>query len=235
MEPVILACTDPSAPSRSTVDWAEREARLRGVPMRTFVGAPPDPGHAKLIVCGVPHGIDDTGRPLGSLFPAAVRATERPLVLVPDGHASTHRSGTVLLGVDARAPSDATIGFAFDSARVCDALLHVVHAWLLPPCAAEWPFGVPEEERATWEDQEVQLLADVLRPWRERYPRVAVLEDVVLFTPAQALLHHAHSATLIVVGRKSGTEEWGEVVRALLREAARPLAVVPASRQLLPS
>ncbi|WP_405539727.1 universal stress protein [Streptomyces sp. NBC_00075] len=227
MDQVILACTDPSAPSRSAVDWAEQEARLHGLPMRTFLGAPPDPGRAKVIVCGAPHGADDTDRPLGSLLPAAARATDRPLVLVPDGRASAHRSGKVLLGMDARDPSDGTIDFAFDSARVRDALLHVVHTWSLPPCAAEWPFAVPETERATWEDQEVQLLADVLRPWRARCPRVAVREDVVLLPPVQALLHHAESAALIVVGREPGTE-WGEVVRALLHEAASPVAVVPA-------
>ncbi|NEC91041.1 universal stress protein [Streptomyces sp. SID12501] len=180
-----------------------------------------------MIVYGIPHGADAPGLSLGSRLPAAIRATDHPLVLVPNGHGATHRSGSILLGTDARNPSDGTIDFAFDSARVRDALLHVVYAWSLPSCAAEWPFGVPEADRATWEDHEVQLLADVLGPWREKYPQVAVLEDVVLFTPAQALLHHAGSAALVVVGRKSGTE-WGEAVRGVLHEAACPVAVVPA-------
>ncbi|MFF7129282.1 hypothetical protein [Streptomyces sp. NPDC008240] len=43
--------------------------------------------------------------------------------------------------------------------------LHALHAWELPSCAAGLPFGVPEDDRATWEDHEVQLLADALRPW----------------------------------------------------------------------
>lgn len=133
----------------------------------------------------------------------------------------------VLLGVDARAPSDGAIGFAFDSARVRGAPLHVVHAWSLPPAAAEWPFAIPEEDRATWEDHEVQLLADVLRPWRARYPEVPVLEDVVLLPPAEALLHHSGSAAQVVVGRRPGAE-WGEVARTLVQEAACPVAVVPA-------
>ncbi|MFJ1811174.1 MULTISPECIES: hypothetical protein [unclassified Streptomyces] len=81
-------------------------------------------------------------------------------------------------------------------------------------------------ERASWEDHEVQLLADVLRPWRAKFPRVPVYEDVALFTPAQALVHHAGSASLVVVGRNAGTG-WGEVVRALVRRAACPVAVVP--------
>ncbi|MFF3942926.1 universal stress protein [Streptomyces phaeofaciens] len=222
MERVILACTDTSARSRSAVDWARREAQLHGLPMRVAIGSPPDPRQAKMIVYGVPHEADPTGRPVGS----RVLAADRPLVLVPDGTAPAHPSGRVLLGTDARNPSGGTIDFAFDSARVRAALLHVVHAWSLPACAAEWPFGVPERERATWEDHEVQLLADVLRPWREKYPEVPVLEDVVLLAPPQALLHHAESATLVVVGGKPG-HEWSKVVGALLRDAACPVAVVP--------
>jgi hypothetical protein len=180
-----------------------------------------------MVVCGVPRGAEPTGRPLGSRFLVAVRAYGRPLILVPDGPAPAHRLGKVLLGTDARNPSDDTLAFAFDCARARGALLHVVHAWSLPSGAAEWPFGVPERERATWEDHEVQILADVLRPWREKYPLVPVLEDVVLCTPAHALLHHATSAALVVVGRKPDAER-DEVVGALLHEAACPVAVVPA-------
>ena len=226
MERVILACVDPAERGRSAVDWAGREARLRGLPMRLVLGSPADPSQARMIVCGVPHEAEATGRPLDSRLPVAVRDSGCPLVLVPDGPASAGRSGKVVLGVDARASSDGAIAFACDSARVRGVRLHVVHAWSLPSRAAQWPFGVPEKERAAWEDHEVQLLADTLRPWREKYPEVPIFEDVVLFTPAQALLHHSENAALVVVGRKPGTRR-GEVLRALLREAACPVAVVP--------
>lgn len=227
MSRVIIACTDPSGPSRRAVDWAEREARLRGLPAPVVLAVPPDPGRVEMVVCGVP-GPSDAGDPdPGLRLPAAVRAGGRPLVLVPDGSARPPRSERILLGTDARRASDDVIGFAFDSARAHGALLHVVHAWSLPSCAAEWPFGVPEAEHAIWEDHEVQLLADVLRPWRERYPQVPVYEDVLLLAAAQALLHHADGASLAVVGARPG-EEWGEVVRLLLRRGSCPVAVVPA-------
>ncbi|MFJ5778885.1 universal stress protein [Streptomyces sp. NPDC093094] len=228
-ERVILACTDPSARGRSTVDWAEEEARLHGLTMRAVVGSPPDPAPAGTIVCGIPGDAGASGRPPGSRVPSAAVASDRPLVLVPDGFPSAppRRSREVLLGVDARDPSGGAIGFAFESARVRGVRLHAVHAWSLPPRAAEWPFGVPEEERGEWEDQEVQLLADALRPWRGKYPEVPVLEDVLLFAPADALLHHAGGAGLIVVGRRPGAG-WGRVVRALLRGTPCPVAVVPA-------
>ncbi|MER5942036.1 universal stress protein [Streptomyces sp. NPDC001928] len=91
---------------------------------------------------------------------------------------------------------------------------------------SELPYGVPEEDRGGWEDQEVQLLADALRPWREKYPQVRVLEDVRLFTPAHALIQRSAGAELVVVGRGSGGEP-GSTARELLRESVCPVAAVP--------
>ncbi|RPE46610.1 hypothetical protein EDD90_9959 [Streptomyces sp. Ag109_O5-1] len=47
------------------------------------------------------------------------------------------------------------------------------------------PVGVPDVDRAAWEDQQVQFLADVPRPWRARHAGVPVLEDVRLFAPGR--------------------------------------------------
>ncbi|MFD8725802.1 universal stress protein [Streptomyces sp. NPDC059629] len=141
-------------------------------------------------------------------------------------HMPGYRSGRVLLGLDARHPVGNTIDVAFESARARGALLHVVHAWSLPLGAAEWPFGVPEKDRATWEDHEVQLLADALRPWHERYPDVPVLQDVLLLSPVKALLHRCGRAALVVVSGGPGPG-CGEAMRTLLREAECPVTVVP--------
>ncbi|MFF4350057.1 universal stress protein [Streptomyces sp. NPDC001530] len=143
----------------------------------------------------------------------------------PSGSRRTAYDG-VTLGVDAHDPAEAAIDFAFDTARIRGARLHVLHAWALPPRAADFPFGIPEEDRATWEDHEVQLLSDVLRPWRGKYPEVEVLEDVVLFTPAQALIRDSAHAGLVVVGRRSRSEP-SSVVQKLLRHAKCPVTVVP--------
>ncbi|MGW7419158.1 universal stress protein [Streptomyces sp. NPDC054813] len=132
-----------------------------------------------------------------------------------------------MLGVDARDPSEAALGFAFDSARLRGVRLHAVHAWALPADAADRPFGVPESDRATWEDHEAQLLDDALRPWCEKFPAVQVLADVRLFGPAEALLHCSERAGLVVVLRDSGTIGWEEAARALLRRGTCAVAVVP--------
>lgn len=226
MEQVILASSDPSAPSRTATDWAAHEAWLRGLPLRVVHGPPQEVSEAKVVVCGLRREDVADSQTAGSTLPANLEAAARPLVFVPDDLAGARRSEGVTLGMDARDPAAAAIDFAFDSTRIRGSRLHVVHAWSLPARAAELPFAIPEEDRAAWEDQEVQQLADALRPWREKHPEVPVLEDVVLFTPAQALLHCSADAALVVVGWRPGAE-WSYVIRSLLREATCPVAVVP--------
>ncbi|MEU3980844.1 universal stress protein [Streptomyces sp. NPDC026672] len=206
MDRVLLTTT-----ARAAADWAERAAVLRGLPLCT--GRAADADGARLVVA-------DTGGPVPETVP-------RPVVLVPDGFSPTRRNDQVLLGVDARRPVGSAVGFAFGCARLHGLRLHAVHAWTLPAEAADLPFGIPEEDRGAWEDQEVQLLADVLRPWRARYPEVDVVEDVLLFPPAEALLHHRAHGALLVVGHRSAAPGWGHVVRTVVRESPCPVAVVP--------
>ncbi|MFE2064283.1 universal stress protein [Streptomyces sp. NPDC059467] len=226
MEPVILARTGTSAPTRAATAWAADEARLRGVLLRVPDDPLRVPGTPSVIVCGVSRE-EDALSGSGSPWAMLVGAAHCPVVLVPDGLAtSRHRTG-VTLGVDARAPSDASLGLAFQSARLRGVRLHAVHAWALPAGAADRPFGVPESDRAAWEDHEVQLLCDALRPWCEKFPDVHVLADVRLFRPAEALLHCSERAELVVVPRDSGTTAWEVAARVLLRRATCAVAVVP--------
>ncbi|MED7827832.1 universal stress protein, partial [Streptomyces chiangmaiensis] len=213
MEQAVIACVDDSANDRAVVRWAEQEASLRGLPLREVHGAVPYA--AKLVVAGVQR-----------LDTAAFSAC--PVVLVPpqpDLRQAVHPVAEIVLGLNAREPAAGAVDFACETARLWDVRLRAVHAWQLPPCAAELPFGVPEEDRGAWEDQEVQLLADALRPWREKCPELHVLADVRLFTPAQALLQGSASAGLVVVGRglRGGP---GTVAPLLLRDARCPVAVV---------
>jgi nucleotide-binding universal stress UspA family protein len=136
------------------------------------------------------------------------------------------RLRAVVLGVDARRPCDVVTGFAFEAALRRGALLHAVHAWRLPaPVGPSLPFAPTEEDRGAWEDQEVQLLADALRSWREKYPRVRVYEDVRLQSPATALVHASDSAGLLVLGR--GGTALGPTLQAVLSRTSCPVTVVP--------
>ncbi|MEU6011321.1 universal stress protein [Streptomyces sp. NPDC047453] len=227
MNRVIITCANGTGRGRAAVDWATREASLRGLPLEVVSGSPPgDLSAAAMLVLGLSAAEDDTAGPaqLALVAPPAC-----PVVLVPDDLTAltvpVRRPSHVTLGVNARHPLEQAVDFAFDAARVRDVRLHAVHAWELPSCTAELPFAVPEEDRATWEDHEVQLLADTLRPWRVKYPGVPVLEDILLLSPTEALAHHAEGAALMVVGRGAGMGP--DALQALLREAGCPVAIVP--------
>ncbi|MFJ9104498.1 universal stress protein [Streptomyces sp. NPDC102405] len=217
MERVVVARVQGSTHHESVVRWARQEATRRGLALRVVHdGQPDDLKDAQLIVTDA-HDLD------GVLFPAC------PVVLVPEvptAQPFARPGAEIVLGVDARKPARAAVGFAFDTARMRGVRLRAVHAWKFPYCAAELPFGVPEEDRAVWEDHEVQLLSDALRPWREKHSDVHVLEDVRLLPPARALSRCTASAALVVVGR-SAQREPGPTQQALLTEALCPVAVVP--------
>ncbi|MGY0490629.1 universal stress protein [Streptomyces sp. WG-D5] len=157
---------------------------------------------------------------------------ERVSVTVPE-RAGPHRpSGPVTLGVDTRSPADdAATGYAFAAAHRHGLRLRALHAWALPaPTSSEPPrppWRPPSAERATWEDQEVQALADRLHPWRAKYPSVRVVEDVVMLDPDAALARASADSSLLVVGRR-GPGRLGPTVRALLRQARCAVVVPPA-------
>ena len=240
-EPIVVG-VDASAPSRAAVEWAAEDARLRGLPLRVvgIEGAEPAGGvavallslgsRASCTVLGL-RGEDGVPGPAVGSVPHEVAARSNlPVLLVPGGgNGRTDRrwrTGQVALGVDARDPVSAVMDFAFDAARRRGAGLHAVHAWRLPSCAEQWlPYALPEEDRGAWEDQEVQLLSDALRPWRERYPQVDVYEDVRLQSPSAALVRASASAGLLVVGRAD--RSLGSTLRAVLEHTECPVAVVP--------
>lgn len=240
-EPIVVG-VDASAPSRAAAEWAAGDARLRGLPLRVvhIDGAEPAGGiaaallslgsRASCIVLGL-RGEDGVPVPaVGSVAHEVAARSNLPVVLVPGGghgrKGREWRTGQVVLGVDARDPVSAVVNFAFDAARRRGARLHAVHAWRLPSRAKRWmPYALPEEDRGAWEDQEVQLLSDALRPWQEKYPQVDVYEDVRLQSPSAALVQASASAGLLVVGRAGRT--LGPTVRDVLEHTECPVAVVP--------
>jgi nucleotide-binding universal stress UspA family protein len=182
---------------------------------------------AELLVVGLRGEGGQAGITVGSTAAAVAADSSGPVVLVPGAspdEAPARQSAGVTVGVDVRDPSAAALDFAFEAARLRGVRLHAVHAWELPARAAAPPLPVLEEDRATWEDNEVQLLSDALRPWRRKYPEVDVLEDVLLFTPSEALAHASEGAELVVVARHSGTSP---TLRDLLGRSRCPVAVVP--------
>ncbi|MGW6268420.1 MULTISPECIES: universal stress protein [unclassified Streptomyces] len=200
--------------------------RLTGQATRTLLDLP---APADLLVLGTRGADGFAGLALGSTALGAAEACRCPVVLVPGGVVAGRadsRSDVITLGIDARAPVDAAVDFAFDAARHSGRWLRALHSWALPAsAAARTPFPVPERDRARWEDQEEQLLSDALRPWKEKYPRVRVWPDVVLQSPADALVRASARAELIVVGRRD--TRLGPAANALVHHSRCPVAVVP--------
>lgn len=205
---------------------------------------------AGLLVVGARGWGGFDGLAVGSVALRVATAADCPVVTVPEGCAGAE--GGRAVGREARAGAEAGTGaeaevvaaldthgrmaetadFAFRAAQARRARLRVVHAWALPaPSPSAWMIGVLEEDRAMWEDQEDQEVADALRPWRASHPQVDVLIDVVLLNPAQALVRSSERALLLVVGRRTGDRvaerHLGPVAHAVLHHARCPVAVVP--------
>lgn len=201
-----------------------------------LLGAARDAG---LVVAGTrgTGGFEDLA--VGSVALRLAAAAPCPLVLVPPrpgtyaaGASATRGTGQVVLGFDAHRPVGEAAGFAFSAAEARAARLRVVQAWGLPAeSISPRILVVTEEDRATWEDQEVLGLSDALRPWQEKYPGLSVTSDLMLLHPAEALLNASRHADLLVVGRRTeptaAEGRLGPVTHAVLHHARCPVAVVP--------
>lgn len=174
-----------------------------------------------------------SGYILGSVGLAAIRATERPVVLVrrseeaklaSQGH---HASRPVVVGIDR--PHDALLSFAFDEAAQRGCLLRVIHSWSPPPLFGSGTAYDPEvAERIT--SRVTAKLGDVLVSWRDRYPAVPVEVRAAIGRPVDQILQAGTDAGVVVVGRHVRTASIGAyigpVTHAVLHHAAAPVAVI---------
>ncbi|WP_055564659.1 universal stress protein [Streptomyces atriruber] len=198
---------------------------------------------AALLVLGS-RGLSGVGGYLvGSVGQAVVARTATPVVLVraeeesAEGHttdlpdvaptANAHRP--IVLGLDIDQPDDSVIEFAFDEATRHLAPLRVVHAWDCPPY---YPYGFSAEpglyERLS--HQQAAALSEVVRPWREKFPGVDIVEVSPFGAAAKHLVEASREGSLLVVGRRSRRRALGlhigPVTHAVLHHASIPVAVV---------
>ncbi|MDR3084516.1 MAG: universal stress protein [Streptomyces sp.] len=194
---------------------------------------------AELLVLGS-RGLSGIGGFLvGSVGLAVVARTDRPVVLV---RADEQRRGTdekdtadtahrpVVLGVDITEPHEKLIEFAFDAAARRKAPLHAVHGWNPPPYYA-YSMNLDAGAHLSMAQGEAAALTEVLRPWREKFPDVEVVEESRCGSPASLLIDASREASLVVVGRRirrtSVGTHIGPFTHAVLHHAAAPVAVVP--------
>ncbi|WP_327319531.1 universal stress protein [Streptomyces sp. NBC_01235] len=183
---------------------------------------------------------------VGSVGLSVVARADRPVVLVraleaaADEHemdpAGVPSAATpflpVVLGLDVDHPDETLIEFAFDAAKRRATSLRVVHGWNPPPYYA---YGMPANpalhEALALSDAEA--LAEVLRPWRQKYPDVEVVEESRYGSGAVYVVDASHEASLVVVGRRIRRSPFGahvgHVTHAVLHHSTAPVAVVPHS------
>ncbi|MDX2695780.1 universal stress protein [Streptomyces ipomoeae] len=219
-----------------------------GRPTDELVAAAED---AELLVLGSRGLSGIAGFLLGSVGLHVVAHTERPVVLVrareraADEHTPAP-SGTpsaatpfcpVVLGLDTAHPDDTLIRFAFDAAARRETALRVVHDWNPPPYFASGPREVPEPDPDLYIDLDEDLrrrtaaaLTTELRPYRQEFPAVEVIEEARPGKPADHLIDASHDSSLLVVGRRIRHSPLGPhigpVTHAVLHHAAAPVAVV---------
>ncbi|MEU6682327.1 universal stress protein [Streptomyces sp. NPDC046832] len=214
--------------------------QIPGRPMDALAKTSKD---AELLVLGS-RGLSGVGGFLvGSVGMSVIAHTDTPVVLVRAGEqaADEHEKDPaglpsaatpyrpVVLGLDTGHPDDTVIAFAFEEAARRDTALRVVHSWNLPPYFA---YGLPVDLELNTElgRQEAAALTAVLRPWRQKYPDVRVVEESRSGSPANHVIDASREASLVVVGRRVRRSPFGvhigPVTHAVLHHAVAPVAVV---------
>ncbi|MFF8908318.1 universal stress protein [Streptomyces olivaceoviridis] len=200
-------------------------------------------GYAELLVLGSRALGGLRGFMVGSVSLGIVARAERPVVLVraEEQAADEHRRDPagvpsaappfrpVVLGLDIDQPDDTLLEFAFDAAARREAALRAVHAWPEPSTSGH-RFPGDAELHDTLARGQASLLGKVLRPWRQKFPDVEVIEASRCGSAPQVLANDSRDASLVVVGRRIRTGSFGahigHVTHAALHHITAPVAVV---------
>ncbi|AGK75409.1 Stress-inducible protein [Streptomyces microflavus DSM 40593] len=172
---------------------------------------------------------------IGSVSLAVVGRARRPVVLVrSDSSSSGADAGStragIVLGVDTEQPCDPLLAFAFGEAARRNEELRVVHSWSPPP-AYGYSAVLDPSLGSGLGRQATEGLAEMVRPWRHKFPAVRVTEQAVAGPAAAELVDASRSAGLLVVGRRSRRSpvgpHLGHVAHAVIHHSPAPVAVVP--------
>jgi nucleotide-binding universal stress UspA family protein len=231
--PEIVAEAVTRSYERALVSAAGRAAEIEpGLQIRTALRSGPPAlslceagDQASMLVVGSRGGGGFVALVLGSVSRYVSTHADCPVVVVREETMAVHRE--VVVGVrDLDQP--AAIGFAFEEAALRKARLRAVHAWewFLPEMrltGTERPGASAEEVTS----EGAQWLSDLLSFWREKYPEVDVIEDVVHAHPARILAGYSARADLIVLGRNTSDHPGtNAVIHAVANHAHGPVAVI---------
>ncbi|MFJ4205691.1 universal stress protein [Streptomyces sviceus] len=173
---------------------------------------------------------------LGDIAMSVVSSAERPVVLVradkrAEGPSTPEpgAAGGVVVGLKLHGPCDDLLGFAFTTAAARGVPLRAVHGRAIP-IHAYAPWGLDHTVTQEIIQDAQKQLSQALRPWREKFPGVAVTDDIRLESPARVVVAAAERAELLIVGRRSHhapAPRLGSVAQAAVHHAPCPVAVIP--------
>jgi nucleotide-binding universal stress UspA family protein len=171
---------------------------------------------------------------MGDVSLPVVARAERPVVLVRSDPTDEERApGTparVVVALKLHTPGHGLLDFAFHTAAARGAPLTAVHSRSVP-LHARMPWGHDHTVTEEMTKDARTALSDALRPWREKYPQVEVVESIRLESPGRAVVRAAEDASLLVVGRRAhrrGTgHHLGPIAQAAIHHVRCPVAVVP--------
>jgi nucleotide-binding universal stress UspA family protein len=204
------------------------------VPVRAVasVGHPVDillraAAHATVVVVGSRGLGGFTSLLLGSVGQGVAMHAPCPVVVVR-GRTTADR-GPVAVGADASDSGSHAIGLAFEEAasRECDLLAVRTYQTLVPPWGPELLPLLPSPEHQ--DAAERQALQELLEPWREKYPQVAVKTLVARDETGLLLTDVSLAAQLVVVGHRGRGSLTGSVLGSvglrLLHHAGCPVMI----------
>jgi len=135
----------------------------------------------------------------------------------------------IAVGVGHPRDTGAALAFAFEEAAARHADLAVVHAWSWSPAELRASAG-DGAVKAPLRPKQISAeaadgLAAALERWRDKYPGVRVVHEVIHGHPGRVLANYSARADLVVIGRHDNSV--GSTQHALLDHARGPVAVVP--------
>lgn len=184
---------------------------------------------AAMVVVGG-HGVGTVaGLLLGSTALQVVSHATTPAVVVR--HMEPVAREEIAVGVDGLPTGEPALAFAFEEAARRKTRLRVVHVWSDP--ATTGPGGMTPlvYDPDTVVAEHTRRLNHVLTAWRDEYPEVDVVIEIVHGRPVRILSGVSARSDLLVVGTRGhgGFKGLilGSVSHGLLHHAHCPLAVVP--------
>jgi nucleotide-binding universal stress UspA family protein len=189
---------------------------------------------AELVVVGCGR-VGVFGALLGSVALEVVNGALCHVVVVRQASGTGPGSGgVVVVGIDGIAESEDALAAAFEEANVRSVDLVAVHAWHIPTSSGPGDMVPLVYDPLGLEADETAMLRDAVRPFREKYPSVAVTEQISEGATARTLVELSADARVLVVGsRGRGPVKsllLGSVSQAVVRHARCPVLVARAQR-----